>query len=139
MADLWMGQDAPQIMRVRLRNALRDDGTIVRSTVQDGWTPADGYRVIVNGDGPQSSERGTDRELVRVTCRAHDQPTARKIMQAIDAWLTTPGIQFLGLSIIRSRGTGIISGPDSLVGGYFASATYSVGTTRKVVSHVTPA
>ena len=135
MADLWMGQDAPDILLTRLTDALRDDGTVVRTSVPDGWTPGDGYLVIVNGDGPQRSARGTDRELVRVTCRARDQWTARKIMQLIDSWLTTPGIQFLGLSIIRSRGTGIISGPDSLVGGAFASATYSVGTTRKVVSH----
>lgn len=133
----WKQQDAPQIIRDRLRKAFRDDGERIRGSLPDKWTPAQGPTITVAADGPQRSAKGTDRELVRVTVRYLDPHTARKIMTDIDGFLTTPGIQLLGVSIIRNRGTGLISGPDSLVGGYFASATYSVGTTRKVKTNGT--
>lgn len=131
---LWMQQDAPQLIRDKLRKVLEVGSDVVRASVPNKWSPLNGQfpMITVDSDGPQRSERGTDRELVRVTCRMPDLVQSRKLMGEIDAFLTTPGFHFLGVSISRSQGTGLITGPDSLLGGYFASATYSVGTTRKV-------
>lgn len=134
--ELWLQQDAPQLLRDRLRDFLQDPrGELVRAALPDKWSPRDGPMVVVTESGPQPSETGTDQELVNVTVRARDLPTARKTLTTIDGFLTTPGLQFLGFSISRTRGTRPIFGPDSLVGGYFASRVYSVGTTRKVHKH----
>lgn len=129
---MWTQQDAPQLLRDRLRDAIPGSGELIRAELPAGWTPRDGPVCTVVGDGPQSSARGTDRELVRVTVRSDELPWAREVMTEIDAYLTTPGLNILGFSISRTGGSGLISGPDPLVGGCFASATYSVGTTRKV-------
>lgn len=128
----WFQQDAPTLMLTKIQQALGDDSTQVLDQVPDKWTPRDGPIVTVIADGQQQSVPGTDQELVRVTVRAGVLTAARKIMTDIDAYLTTPGIHLLGFSISKTRGTKLIAGPDSLVGGYFASRVYSVGTTRKV-------
>lgn len=132
---LWFQQSAPDLVQDRLMDAFKDDGTMIRQRLPDKWSPRAGPvpMVTVAGDGQQVAARGTDRELVRVTVHADSQPRARKVMSVIDSFLTTPGIQFLGFSISRSGGSGLISGPDSLSGGYFASATYVVGTSRRKV------
>ena len=136
---LWLQQDAAQIVRDKLRDVIPDGAEFVRAELPEGWTPRAGPVCTVHADGSQAAPPGTDRELVRVTVRAEDQPRARRIMTEIDAFLTTPGFHFLGFSISRNRGTGLLSGPDSLVGGYFASATYEIATSRKrkVMNHGT--
>lgn len=128
----WFQQDAAELMRSKIKQALGASGDRVLEEIPDKWTPRDGPIITVVADGPQKSATGTDQELVRVTVRAGVLSAARKIMTDIDSYLTTPGIHLLGFSISKTRGTKLIAGPDSLVGGYFASRTYVVGTTRKV-------
>lgn len=132
MAGFWVQQDAPQILRNRLRQAFPKSQDLFHAELPDKWTARDGPIVTIASDGPQTSAAGTDKELVRVTCRHIDLPRARQLFTQIDAFLTSPGINTLGFSIPRRAGTGLVVGPDSLIGGYFASRVYSVGTTRKV-------
>ncbi|QRV71418.1 tail terminator protein [Corynebacterium phage CL31] len=129
----WLQQDAPTMLRTKIQQGIGDDGSKVKAELPDGWTPRDGPVITVVSDGGQRAAVGTDRELVRVTVRAGALVPARKIMTEIDSYLTTPGIHLLGFSISKTQGTPIIAGPDSLVGGYFASRVFSVGTTRKKV------
>lgn len=133
---LWVQRDAPKLVREYLRAALHDDGTVVRAFVEDGWSPRDGPVVAVVGDGPQASPNATDAELVRVVVRARSLPLARRYMTAIDGLMTTPGSP-RGFFIARNRGTGLISGPDDATNGFFASCTYLVGTSRKVIDNGT--
>lgn len=125
---MWIQQDAPTLVADTLRDILHDPGFLVWSELPDGWTPSDGPRVIVAPDGPQSSARGTDAEIVRIAVHARDQPTTRNLMTQIDGQLTTPGLRVLGFSIAQN--TRMIHA-DSDVGGAVSSCTYRVGTTRK--------
>ncbi|MCS5479834.1 hypothetical protein NYP18_09195 [Corynebacterium sp. YIM 101645] len=124
-------------MRDRLRKALPGHGDMIAAELPDGWNRRKTPIVVVAPDGPQRSVPGNDTELVRVTARAPDLPRARRMMTHIDGYLTTPGQGFLGFSI--SPATRLTAGPDSLVGGSFASCVYRVATHRKVKSHGTEA
>ncbi|AKF28184.1 hypothetical protein YH66_11810 [[Brevibacterium] flavum] len=128
----WFQQDAPTLLRMKIKQAMGEQADRVVEEVPDGWTPRDGPIITVVADGPQRSAQATDQELVRVTVRSGVHSASRKIMTDIEAFFTTPGIHLLGFSISKSRGTKLISGPDSFFGGYFASRVYGVGTTRKV-------
>lgn len=131
---LWEQKDAPSLIQSALQDALDDDGVLVRFALPKGWTPRKGPNpvITVGSAGSQLSPRGTDVELVRVTVHSDQLPRARQIMQRIDAWLLTPKFQFLGCSILRGRGLGLTSGPNSLDGGFMATCTYAVATTRRV-------
>lgn len=122
---MWQQVDAPQMVRDVLRRHVPDPET-VSATVPDKWTPSKGPHITVVSDGTPVSTRSWTREQVRVTVRAHDGHTARKIMTQIDALLLTPLAAGLMASI--QAGAGIIAGPDSKLGGWVSSATYSVAS-----------
>lgn len=131
---LWFQQDAPSLVQDLLLQAYGDDGTRIRATLPEKWSPRTGPvpMVTVSSDGVQRSANGTDRELVRVAVHADSLPRARALMAEIDAWLTTPKVETLFFAIHRGKGLGLRVGPNSLNGGFIAACTYAVGTTRRV-------
>lgn len=129
MTDLFKQQNAAHRVMEILSQAVPDE-ELVRAFLPEGWTPRDGPRIIVQSDGTPTSSKGWTREFVRVFCQTGDIYSARQLMERIDALLTTPGIHRLGCPI--SASTGIITIPDSKLGGFVSSATYSVALPRKV-------
>lgn len=124
---VWLQQDAALKVRGRIRRAVEDPARVTTS-LPKGWTIRQGPWVTVVSDGTPISGKGNTLETVRVTVHAKDLPTARRIMTSIDGLLLSP-INVLGMGI--RAGAGIIAGPDSRVGGAYASATYQVATHRK--------
>ncbi|PRQ10632.1 hypothetical protein C1Y63_10585 [Corynebacterium sp. 13CS0277] len=124
---LWAQQDAAQRVRNLLRKAFKEKER-VRADLPPGWTPAKGPYMTVVSDGTPHTEPGYTREVVRVTVHAHDAPTARKLLVAADAALLSP----LQVRLYRIKaGAGLIVIKDSRVGGWVASATYTVTLGRK--------
>ena len=128
---LWLQRDAAATVRADLRKVIPDKGA-VQAMMPAGWTPRDGPVCTVVSDGTPITNQGFTKELVRVTVRAHDGPTARRILTDIDGYLLTPAMHRWGYSI--SPSTGIIAGPDSRLGGWMASAVYGITMNRKVAS-----
>lgn len=135
MADnplaLWVQQPADEKLRKAIRDAFGPDlppGKI-RDRMPDKWTPQDGPVVIVTSDGTTRAGNPT-RELVRVLVRASSALWARKLLSLIDGYLMSP---YVLIGIPRRPATGLIVGPDSRVGGFYASTTYAVDLPRKKV------
>lgn len=137
MAEYWLPANPAEKVRSILEQSLKGLPHGVRVAVPPRWTPRDGPAVTVVSDGTPVSERAWTRETVRVTVHAHDIYTARRIMTLIDGILTTPSIRTMGVPIKPQ--TGIIAAPDSRVGGFMSSATYSVSlpriSTKEVIQH----
>ncbi|APQ42517.1 hypothetical protein phi16_gp012 [Corynebacterium phage phi16] len=127
----WFQQDAATLVRGKITQFLGDQGSRVHEIMPPKWTPRDGPIITVARDGPQSSQYPTNLELVRITARSGVLNVSQKIMTEIDAFLTTPGLHLLGFSVSKTLGTPLIAGPDSKIGGYYASRVFAIGTTRK--------
>lgn len=95
----------------------------------DGWNPNMGVAVVVADDATQTQETAHDRTMVRVTVHAPDLATARKFGRNIHNYLLSP-LGGLGLGISKRRSTGVPVAPDSLAGGYVATASYSCGMSK---------
>lgn len=121
--------DAPDVVRRALR--ARIDGAPVRSELPAGWVPDDGVVVVVVGDGTPVSERAWTRENVRVSVHGRFLPVVRKVASEIDALLLIPGV-VPGVSV--SPGPSLVVDRDESAGGFIASVTVRVATTRRVVS-----
>lgn len=129
MTALWMAEDGARRIHNLIKRAAPD--LTVRASLTPKWTRDAPPEVIVQSDGTPVATRAGTRELVRVRVQARDLPRARQLMVALDAYLLSPGLM-LGAAI--TAGTGIIAGPDSKVGGAYASATYNISLPRKVKS-----
>lgn len=131
LTDVWVQQDAPQMIRDKLRSFV-DKPDFVRSNLPEKWTPRDGPRCVVKGNGTTVSGRAHTAESVLVTVFAEDSVRARNIMSKIDAYFRTPLSFMWGLSIRPS--TGLVVVRDSKLGGaWMASVTYHAVINRKVV------
>lgn len=128
----WVQQDATGLMLRRIRKFTDMPERIV-AVLPKGWTPSQGAFVTVTSDGTPISHKSWTRESIRITVHAPDGPTARRLMAAIDGHLLQPMGQAPWAFSIRAS-TGLIVTKDSRVGGWVASAVYSVGLNRKVFS-----
>ena len=129
--------DATVMMHKHLIRALPDrtdrDGNPVtwihQQHLPDGWNPNHGVAVVVADDATQVQETSFDRVMVRVTVHAPTFDGARKWARNIHNYLFSP-MGGLGLGIDRRRSTGVIVSPDSLAGGWVATASYSCGMSK---------
>lgn len=127
----WFQQDAPTMVRSKVAEFLGDQGHLVHEIMPPKWTPRDGPIITVVSDGPQPSQSPTDVELVRITVRSGVLSFSRKVLTDIESFLTTPGLHLLGFSVSKKLGTRLIAGPDSKIGGTYASRVFAISTTRK--------
>lgn len=95
----------------------------------DGWNPNHGVAVVVADDASQTRETAHDRAMVRVTVHAPTFDSARRWGRNIHTFLLSP-FGGLGLGISRTRSTGVPVAPDSLAGGFVATASYSCGMSK---------
>lgn len=129
--------DATTVMHKHLTRVLPDrtdrDGNPVdwihRQYLPDGWNPNHGVAVVIADDATQVQETSYDRVMVRVTVHAPTFDGARKWARNIHTYLLSP-LGGLGLGIDRRRSTGVIVSPDSLAGGWVATASYSCGMSK---------
>lgn len=98
-------------------------------TLPKTWNPDKGLAIVVNDDASITNDTAHDRKMVRVSVHSHDYAAARKMARNIHSYFTSP-LGGLGLGISRRRSTGVIVGPDSLAGGYVATASFSCGTSK---------
>lgn len=128
---IWVVPDA----RRRVHDFIKKHTDIpVAVSLQKGWQPRDGARIVVAYDGESSSSYAQSVQVVRVVVHAESLVRARSLMAQIDGLLLTPRSKLrLGLSI--SPGAGIFALPDSLVGGFTAYATYRIQMSRKKENH----
>lgn len=127
---LWAQQDAAQMVRDLLRKNA-DDPKMIVAHMPDRWHRGKPAVIVVESDGVSRTSRGFTKEIVRIRVQAKDGPAARKLITLVDAFLTTPSPQRFNIAIRPA--TGIIAGPDSRIGGWYASATYTVVSNRKVI------
>lgn len=132
ISGFLFSQDPTQKLYAHLRRAIPSEVTVCEHSLPKGWNPTMGAAVVVADGAPQARDTGHDRTLVRVSVHAPTFAIARRLGRSINEYLLSP-MGGLGLSISRTRSTGVIVGPDSLKGGYVATCSYSCGTTRKVV------
>lgn len=129
--------DATVMMHKHLTRVLPDRtdrdgnpvGWIHRQYLPDGWNPNHGVAVVVADDASQVRETSWDRVMVRVTVHAPTFDGARKWARNIHNYLLSP-MGGLGLGIDKRRSTGVSVAPDSLAGGWVATASYSCGMSK---------
>ena len=129
--------DATVMMHKHLTRVLPDrtdrDGNPVtwihKQYLPDKWNPNMGVAVVVADDATQVQETSFDRVMVRVTVHAPTFDGARKLGRNIHNYLLSP-MGGLGLGIDKRRSTGVIVAPDSLAGGWVATASYSCGMSK---------
>lgn len=97
------------------------------------WNPNLGVAVVVADDASQIQESSHDRVLVRVSVHAPDFETARKWGRNLHSYLLS-SLGAMGLGISQSRSTGVIVAPDSLAGGFVATASYSCGMSKLFIA-----
>lgn len=100
---------------------------IVAHTLPERWTPSKGLRVTVESDGTPVTSRAWVRETVRVTVHGLQKSQVSKVMRLVDAFIMSP---FQGHFLSVKPGAGLITTPDSRLGGYMSTATYRVATPR---------
>lgn len=103
---------------------------IVSATLPDKWTPSKGLRVTVESDGTPISSRGWTRETLRVAVHGFQKSKVSRFMRAIDGYLLSPNY---GHFLAIKPGAGLITVPDSRLGGYVSSATYLVAQPRLII------
>lgn len=91
------------------------------------WSPDKGVHITVESDGTPVSSKGWTRETLRIGVHGAQRSQAQSLMRQIDGLLMSPR-QGHFLSI--KPGMGIITVPDSKLGGFVASATYRVAKPR---------
>lgn len=127
----WEQQDAVGEVIDRLEKVVPNPDQVVE-VLPEKWNPRSSPpMVVVQSDGTPVTSKGWTRETVRIRVQARTLPQAMKAMRQLDSFLLTPGLVLLGLSILP--GAGIIGGSDSLLGGFYSSATYRVAMPRKAV------
>lgn len=129
--EFIMSKDPPLMVFNHLKKALPDRGKewIYFHELPSGWNPNHGLAVVVAEDLTTTDETSYDRVLVRVAVHGPTLNGARKLGRQIHQYLLSPMGGF-GLGISRTRSSGVIVGPDSLAGGYVATASFSCGTSK---------
>lgn len=134
IADLLLSRDPTEKLCRDLREALPEQVPVYRDSLPEKWNPNKGLAVVVADGPPQGGDVVHNRDLVRVSVHAHSRDLVRKFGRSISDYLLSP-FGGLGLAINRSQSTRPIVGPDSLMGGYVSTASYSCGTSRRRLKH----
>ncbi|MGP9622533.1 hypothetical protein ACT3S7_06080 [Corynebacterium sp. AOP34-AQ2-28] len=119
-------QDAPLMVRSALRQAFPDHRFVAE--LPDSWTVSDGPVVTVISAGTPRSSVPWSREQVLVTVYAEDEPTARRLVSEVEAYLidlTRPH----GLLITPASGPDIVR--DRGLGCFLGATTVQVATPRR--------
>ena len=126
---MWVQRDAEREMLDLLGDFIGDPGKVTVA-LPDGWSPAKGDHVTVESDGTPVSSKAWTRETIRVTVHGQNKPRVGRLMRLIDGYILTPR---MGHFLSVKPGAGVLVTPDSLVGGFVASATYRVATPRIIL------
>lgn len=119
-------QDAPRIVRTALRDAFPDHRFVAE--LPESWTVSDGPVVTVISAGTPRSSVPWSREQVLVTVYAEDEPTARKSVSEIDAYLIRPTRPH-GLLVTPASGPDTVRDRD--LGCFLGATTVQVATPRR--------
>ena len=95
-----------------------------------GWSPDKGVRVTVESDGTPISSRGWTRETLRITVHGKVKSQVTKTMRLVDGFVLSPR---QGHFLSVKPGAGMITTPDSRLGGFMSSATYRVAKPRMIL------
>lgn len=119
-------QDAPLMVRTALRSEFPDLRVV--SELPASWTVDDGPVVTVISAGTPRSSVPWSREQVLVTVYAEDEPTARRLVSEVEAYLidlTRPHC----LLITPASGPDIVRDRD--LGCFLGATTVQVATPRR--------
>lgn len=103
---------------------------IVSNFLPAGWSPDKGVRVTVESDGTPISSRGWTRETLRITVHGKVKSQVTKTMRLVDGFVLSPR---QGHFLAVKPGAGMITTPDSRLGGFLSSATYRVAKPRMIL------
>lgn len=123
---MFVQQDSEREMIDLLGKAV-DNPDAVSAALPPKWTPAKGIHITVEPDGTPISSKGWTRETLRIGVHGAQKSQVSKILRQVDGFLLSPRYgHFLSIK----PGMGILTTPDSRLGGYIASATYRVAKPR---------
>lgn len=123
---MFVQQDSEREMITLLSRALGDFDS-VGAFLPEGWSPSKGMFVTVQSDGTPVTSRTWTRETLRVTVHGAVKSQVSRMMRVIDAFILSP---WQGHFLSVKPGIGVMSMPDSRVGGHMSSATYRVAQPR---------
>ncbi|WP_257202949.1 hypothetical protein [Corynebacterium cystitidis] len=123
---MFFQQDSERELIDLLGRAL-DSPDLVGAFLPERWTPTKGTFVTVQSDGTPVTSRSWTRETLRVTVHGAVKSQVSKVMRAIDAFILSP---WQGHFLSVKPGVGILTMPDSRLGGHISSATYRVAQPR---------
>lgn len=129
--DFGVARDPTRSVHKKLVRALpeRNSEWVHLHYLPDKWNPSRGAAVVVSDDAGQAIGAVHDRSLVRVSVHHPSFDGARKLARNIHTFLLSP-IGGLGLGIDKGLSTNVVVAPDSLAGGFVATASYSVGLSK---------
>lgn len=125
---MYLQQDVEREM-IDLLSKATGAPEMIGVTLPDRWSPGKGVHITVESDGTPVSSRGWTRETLRITVHGKQRSRVSKTMRMVDAFLLSPSSgHFLSIQ----PGAGILTVPDSKLGGHMSSATYRVAKPRVI-------
>lgn len=123
---MFVQQDSEHEMIDLLGKAV-DKPDAVSAFLPPKWSPSKGLHITVESDGTPVTSRGWTRETLRIGVHGAKRSQVSKVMREIDGFLMSPNYgHFLSIK----PGMGILTVPDSKLGGFVAAATYRVAKPR---------
>ena len=125
---MYLQQDSEREM-IDLLSTATGAPEMIGVTLPDRWSPDKGMRITVESDGTPVSSRGWTRETLRITVHGKQRSQVTRMMRMVDAFIMSPRSgHFLSIQ----PGAGILTVPDSKLGGHMSSATYRVAKPRMI-------
>lgn len=123
---MFVQQESEREMIDLLGRAV-DNPDKVSAFLPSKWSPSKGVHITVESDGTPVSNRGWTRETLRIGVHGAQKSQVAKVMREIDGFLISP---HFGHFLSIKPGMGILTVPDSKLGGFVAAATYRVAKPR---------